>query len=105
MGIGSPPNPHRDEIRRAYLSGERKKDIAKRLGLSDKAISWNTQDLPPAKEINPPIGTVKPLGKIGLKDHLTQDQKRRLDALATKWECETLAEAALEILRDALEEM
>lgn len=105
MGIGKPPNPHRDEIRRVYLEGERKKDISKRLGVSIKTVAIATADLPPAKEINPPMGTVKPLGKIGLKDHLTQDQKRRLDVLATKWECETLAEAALEILRDALEEM
>jgi hypothetical protein len=104
MGIGSPPNPHRDEIRNSFLNGERKCDIARRLGISDKAVYYNTKDLPPSFEINPAKGTMMRNGKLGIKEHLSQEQKRKLEKMAREWGCETLAEAALEILRDALEE-
>lgn len=44
-----------------------------------------------------------PLGKIKMQDGLSLDQLVALDAFARKWQCDTLAEAATEILRDALE--
>ena len=35
----------------------------------------------------------------------TTDQLRKLEKMAKDWKCETLSEAALEIVRDALEEI
>lgn len=104
-GAGKPPNPHRAEIRSAYLAGERKRQIAERLDVSIKSVNWNTRDLPPAAVINPPRGKALPLGKFGLKENLTYEQILKLDDLARKWGCETRGEAALEILRDGLEEL
>jgi hypothetical protein len=99
---GSPPNPLRDEIRAAYIAGEPQIDISRRLGVTVKAVHWNTQDLPRNYTIQ---GPMMPIGKMGVKNGLTWQQKRRLQSLAEKWECETLSEAALEILRDHLEEV
>lgn len=104
-GAGKPPNPKRNEIRSAYLAGERKCEISERLGVSIKVVVWNTRDLPPAAVINPPRGKALPLGKFGLKENLTYEQLLKLDDLARKWGCGTRGEAAIEILRDALEEM
>jgi uncharacterized protein YjcR len=44
---GRPPNPQRQEIRDLYAAGHRKVDIADKLGLSIKAVAWNTQDMEP----------------------------------------------------------
>ena len=44
-----------------------------------------------------------PLGSVSI-NRLSADQVVALDRLARKWGCKTLAEAAEEILRDALEE-
>jgi hypothetical protein len=45
-----------------------------------------------------------PLGRVNLQASLTIDQLVKLDRLARKWECDNLSEAAIEILRDVIEE-
>ena len=45
-----------------------------------------------------------PFGQVAI-GRLSMDQAIFLDKLARKWGCETLSEAAEEILRDALEEL
>jgi len=100
---GSPPNPKRDEIRAAYLAGERQYHIAARLGVSEKAVQWNTQDLP--RNHIAAKGELMRIGALGIKTGLTTPQKRKLEAMAKKWGCKSLSEAAMEIVRDYLEEM
>jgi transposase len=98
---GKPPNPLRDEIRAAYLAGERQTDISRRLGVTIKAVHWNIQDLRRDRSAK---GPMMQIGRSGIKNNLTQQQKRTLETLAKEWGCETLSEAATEILRDYLDE-
>jgi hypothetical protein len=44
------------------------------------------------------------LGRFNLGATLTHEELMTLDRLAAKWGCDTLSEAALEILKDALAE-
>jgi hypothetical protein len=99
---GRPPNPLRDKIRAAYLAGEQQIDISKRLGVTIKAVHWNIQDLPRSQCAAK--GPMMRIGKSGIKNNLTQQQKRTLETLAKEWGCKTLSEAATEILRDYLDE-
>lgn len=46
-----------------------------------------------------------PLGRTSWEKSMSIEQLAKLDKLARKWECETLSEAAIEIVRDHLEEM
>jgi hypothetical protein len=43
-------------------------------------------------------------GRINMGEAFTHEELMTLDRLAAKWGCETLSEAALEILKDALAE-
>ena len=44
------------------------------------------------------------LGRFNLRATLTHEELMTLDRLAAKWGCDTLSEAAFEILKDALAE-
>lgn len=44
-------------------------------------------------------------GSLKLTENLTPEQGKKLEDLAIKWRCETLSEAILEIVRDALDEI
>jgi len=47
------------------------------------------------------IGTL-PVGRLGLLN-MGDEYCMKLDKLARKWKCETLSEAAIEVLRDAID--
>lgn len=73
---GKPPNPQRDRIRAMYASGMRKVDIAATLGISKKAVAWNTQDMEPsAVRLDRTLNAAR-VARIGIKrgnlDHLSE---------------------------------
>lgn len=73
---GRPPNPQRDKIRAMYAAGHRKIDIAEALGITQKAVSWNTQDMEPASfRMDRTLNGAK-ISRIGIKrgnmDQLSQ---------------------------------
>lgn len=107
---GRKPNPKRDEMRAMYLGGARRVDIERALGVSASAVAYHTRDLPRVRPYSSRTyrsrkNLALPAGQFGLLTNLEQRQLVVLDNLAIKWGCETLSEAALEILRDALEEV
>lgn len=103
------PNPKRDEIRSMYLAGGSRAVIARALDVTEWVVRHHTSDLPRARPYADPAylarkGIRLPVGVFGLLTDLTPEQAKKLEDMAIKWQCETLAEAALEILRDGLEE-
>ena len=83
----------RAEIIQMRVEGKRPAEIARKLGLSVHSVRGYIyrQNLPAARDID------------ALVNALTPQQAGRLQACAAQWECST-AEAALEIIRDVLEE-
>ena len=87
------PSTYHAEIIQMRVEGKRPAEIARALGLSVHSIRGYIyrHNLPAARDID------------ALVNALTPQQAGRLKANAEQWECST-AEAALEIIRDALEE-
>ena len=87
------PSTYHAEIIQMRVEGKRPAEIASKLGLSVHSVRGYIyrQNLPAARDID------------ALVNALTPQQAGRLQAFAAQWECST-AEAALEIIRDVLEE-
>jgi hypothetical protein len=58
----------------------------------------------PRKHRTPMTGISRKVGKVAFRKVLSREQLVALDRLAEKWGCETLTEAAVEIIKDVLEE-
>lgn len=102
---------YRDEIASLRMKGLSAQQIAetlrKREGLPFTASKINgfaaREGLPRS-----PRGVYRPainFGYVALRENLNHAQCAALERLAKDWGCETLAEAAIEILRDHLEQM
>lgn len=76
-----------------------RREISRKLNVSYCKVRHYT-----APAINTENSGLLPLGRISFSTSLSKEQIAALDRLARKWGCATLAEAALEILRDGLEE-
>lgn len=101
-----------EQILHGRLNGKSAKqiaaDIEREFGFVTSAknihqYAWR-ESLPIATKQKQLDNPAIPFGQMKLKGGLTYEQARKLEAMALKWGCETIAEAALEILRDKLEE-
>ena len=97
--MGAKPHPLKGEIARLYDSGVTRTAISERLGVSINTVRHYTRD-----RILLDKFASMPFGNICISRNLTAAQVVTLDKLARKWGCKNLSEAALEILRDYLEE-
>ena len=87
------PSQHHEDILRMRLEGKRASDIADALDMNISTVRnyiYRNRVLS-ARGVN------------GLCSALTPEQQAKLSQLSDKWEC-TTAEAAVEILRDWLDE-
>ena len=101
------PTPHKEHIKRDFLAGVTKTEIAKRYGVDYSAVRHHTEGM---GRVRPYSDTrtrrmVLPVGRQGIVSHLSEEQLCKLDGFARKIGCDTLMEAVLEIVRDELEEM
>ena len=58
----------------------------------------------PRKHRTPMLGISRKVGKVAFRKVLSREQLLALDRLAETWGCETLSEAAVEIIKDVLED-
>lgn len=107
---GRAPNPLADVIKADRASGMTRATVAAKNGVSYGTVVYHTRDMEPRPRTSPPYDVVRrcglmTVGQMGLTSRLNERQLIALDAEARKIGCETLTEAALEILRDYLEEV
>lgn len=102
-----PRNPNADDIRNDYLSGMMKQDIADKYGVNYSTVRQHTDGMGRVRPYSDTTRrkSVMKAGRIGVVSSLSDAHLYALDRFARKIGCETLSEAALEILRDELEEM
>jgi hypothetical protein len=101
------PTPYAEQIKADYLSGSTKLAISQRYGVNYSTVRHYTAGMgrnKPYSDSRRRMALMR-VGKGGLVSGLNDDQLSKLDAFARKIGCDTLIEAALEILRDELEEM
>jgi hypothetical protein len=88
------------------LQGHTYLAIAKALRCAESTVSriCVNASIPRGGRAAIPDKDVFPVGALHLKTALSYDQLCTLDKLRTKWGCETIAETALELIRDAIAE-
>lgn len=97
--MGAKPHPLKDEIARLYDAGITHRAIADRLGVSIHIVRYYTLD-----QIDSDRIASLPFGRVAIGRRLSVSQIVKLDKLARKWGCDNLGDAAIEILRDYLDE-
>ena len=100
---------HHDAIVAGRAAGKKAKEIAAELGVTTAAVNRyvHRANLPPRPRKERKCKTRRlsvPIGSVYITRHLTPDEIRELDRCADQWGCATMAEAAVEILKDALAE-
>ena len=100
---------HHDAIVAMRAAGKTAREIGATLGISTRGINRyaHRANLPPKPRKEPKCKTRRlsvPIGSVYITRHLTPDELRELDRCAAQWGCATMAEAAVEILKDALAE-
>ncbi len=87
------------------MQGLTAKEIAERVGKTkSQVMGYAGRHNLPRKHRTPMLGISRNVGKVAFRKVLSREQLLALDRLAEAWGCETLAEAAVEIIKDALED-
>ena len=96
--------PHHDTIAQMRMAGKTAQQIADEIGATRGAVSSyaHRHALPKRETARPEC--VLPYGTLAIGRDLTPQQIKALEGEAVNMGCESLAEAALEHLRDVLDE-